>query len=104
MAISVFLEQAIGDMGGIYMKKKMFKFDEDGYTDAPKDIEEAMRETAHEKIIDDLPRPEELILKQSKTSVPLDSQVINHFKEYAKQHNTQYQTAINDFLLSHISR
>jgi uncharacterized protein (DUF4415 family) len=84
------------------MKKLIF--DADGYTKTPKDIAEAIEES--EEIEDFLPPPEELILKQSKTSVSLalDSQVVNHFKEYAKQHNTQYQTAINDFLLSHISR
>ncbi|MDR0823347.1 MAG: hypothetical protein LBN20_06190 [Endomicrobium sp.] len=77
-------------------------FDKDGYEAAPKDTLISLQNP--EIIIDDLSAPEQLIRKEHKTSVPLDSQVINHFKEYAKQHNTQYQTAINDFLLSHISR
>jgi uncharacterized protein (DUF4415 family) len=101
MEIQELLEQGIGGEGGIYMKKRIV------YTDAPKDIEEAMIESMDDDdFVDFLPPPGQIVKKQSKTSVSLalDSQVVNHFKEYAKQHNTQYQTAINDFLLSHISR
>jgi hypothetical protein len=87
-------------MGGIYMKKPIF--DKDGYEDTPEEIKESL--LTAKRIVDDLPRPGHFARKQSRESISIDSQVINYFKEYAKQHNVQYQTAINDFLLSHISR
>ncbi|MDR0823272.1 MAG: hypothetical protein LBN20_05805 [Endomicrobium sp.] len=58
------------------------------YTNAPKDIAKSMMESMDDDdFVDFLPPPEELILKQSKENIPVDSQVVNHFKKYAQEHN-----------------
>jgi uncharacterized protein (DUF4415 family) len=70
----------------------------DGYTDAPKKIAEAIRTSVG--IVDDLPPPCELIFKEPKTkiTIALNNRVVNYFKESAKKSNVKYQTMINKVL------
>jgi len=74
------------------MKKK------NGYSDAPTDIAETIKEA---KVIDDfLPPPEELILRDDtvKVTISLTKKSVDFFKESADKQGVPYQTMIRKVL------
>ena len=77
------MEQAIGEKGEKFMKKKKIK-----YTDEP---------IGKIKIIDDfLPNPKELVLKEetAKVTIFLTKSSVDFFKTQAEKNHTHYQTMI----------
>ena len=76
----------------------------DGYTDAPDDINEALEHSV--PIEDFLPSPEEFILraKKEKITISIDKHSLDFYKAYAKKHNAKYQTMINDVLGSYADK
>ncbi len=74
------------------MKKK------NGYSDAPPDVAEAIREA---KVIDDfLPPPDELIPRDDtvKVTISLTKKSVDFFKESASKKGVPYQTMIRKVL------
>lgn len=74
------------------------------YTDNPElpDIE-------HVKIVDKefLPRPEELVFKESeseKVTLSLDKEIVDFFKHKAKESGASYQKLVRNILRDYISR
>jgi hypothetical protein len=63
MAIFAFLVLGIGGNNRKYMKQKII-YNDDWYTDTPPEVEEAFKYAV--RIKDDLPPPEQLVLKASK--------------------------------------
>lgn len=77
---------------------------DDGYTDAPDDINEALE---HAVIVDDfLPSPAEFIsrAKKEKITISIDKHSLDFYKSYARKHNAKYQTMINDVLGSYADK
>ena len=62
------------------------------YSDAPADVEEALRSAR--KIEDELPPPERLVKGKKSITIRLDSDVV----EWFKQQGGQYQSLINEVL------
>jgi uncharacterized protein (DUF4415 family) len=86
------------------MSKKIIS-DDDFYTDAPPEVDEAF---ARSKRISDnfLPSPEELANATVKKTVTirLDSANVDFFKKAAAENGTQYQTMINELLREYVNR
>ena len=88
----------IGEKEGTNMKKRI------NYTDAPKNVSKALRES---NIVEDfLPPPEELIRKEPKVkiTIALNSGSVDFFKKHAKKNNVQYQTMINEVLDKYVQK
>lgn len=66
--------------------------DDSNYSDAPLDVETALREAV--RIEDTLPPPEKLIRSKQSVTIRLDSDVVEWFKDQGGQ----YQTLINEVL------
>ncbi len=62
------------------------------YSDAPADVEEALKSAR--KIEDQLPPPERLVKSKQSITIRLDSDVV----EWFKQQGGQYQSLINEVL------
>jgi len=94
--------QATGEVGGEYMSKKTSREDnnflDDGYSDAPPEIEAAIRNSI--PIEDFLPTPAELAQRSEKQriSIMLDVDVLGFFRQAAKENGVKYQTMINTLL------
>ena len=74
------------------------------YTNAPQDVEQSLEEAV---IIGEfLPSPAELTRKmeKEKITIAIDKQSLDCFKQYAKTHNTKYQTMINGVLGSYADK
>jgi predicted DNA binding CopG/RHH family protein len=88
----------IGGKGRKYMSKTI------NYTNAPEDIESSLDRAT---IVSDwLPSPEELVRKaeKEKITIAIDKRSLDRFKQYAKTHDTKYQTMINGVLGSYADR
>ena len=94
MAVLEFLVQDIGAKA----KKIMKKVQNDGYTDGPFLLGKQVK--------DFLPRPEELILKESTTkiTITLDSASVNFFKQEADRLNSSYQRMMRNLLTEYANR
>lgn len=83
-------------------RKKTFEFGKDGYTDAPPEVEEALRNAVP---VDDrmFPSPEECakaIRSRHKVHVSMmvDSETVETFRDMAGSQNVGYQTLMNEVL------
>ena len=74
------------------MKKEIDPRADKHYSDAPADVEEALRSAR--KIEDELPLPEHLVKKKQSITIRLDSDVV----EWCKQQGGKYQSLINEVL------
>ena len=77
------------------------------YTDAPKEVDEALDYAIkHNLFITDFPPPEKLIFKQSKikTTIALAKNVMDFFKQQAQKNNTKYQNMINAVLENYVRK
>jgi uncharacterized protein (DUF4415 family) len=68
------------------------------YTDAPRDVAEAM--DVAERIDDFLPSPEYFaeVLAKEKISLNVDRRAVEQFRAYAKEHGLKYQALMNQVL------
>jgi len=82
-------------------------FDEDGYTDAPPEIEAALDHIL-ERGVNNLshlfPPPEMLVRKEEKRKITImiDQDIIAFFKQAAKENGVKYQTMINSQLRNYM--
>jgi len=99
MKISAYSERGIGGKGDTNMSKR-----QKIYTEAPKDISEAILEG--EIINDFLPPPEKLLKKEPKVkiTITLKSGSVDFFKKHARQNNVKYQTMINEVLDKYVQK
>ena len=74
------------------MKKEINPRADKPYSEAPADVEEALRSAR--KIEDELPPPERLVKNKQSITIRLDSDVV----EWFKQQGGQYQSLINEVL------
>jgi len=77
-------------------------FDEDGYEDTPPDVAAAL---ARSRDITHLfPPPEQLAFKteKQKVTIMLDKEIIDFFKQAAKENGVKYQTMINNLLDTYV--
>ena len=79
-------------------KKDYEKVQNDGYADGPVLLGKQVK--------DFLPRPEELILKESTTkiTITLDSASVNFFKQEADRLNSSYQRMMRNLLTEYANR
>jgi predicted DNA binding CopG/RHH family protein len=86
------LEQDIGGKDEIFIMKKT------KYTNAPKDIKEAIESSI--EIEDFLPSPKELIYKEEnvKVTLELSKRSIARFKQYAQKKGFPYQRMIRSLI------
>ena len=77
-------------------------FDEDGYEDTPPDVAAALERSID--ITHLFPPPEMLVLKTEKQKVTmmLDKEIIDFFKQAAKENGVKYQTMINNLLDAYV--
>lgn len=74
------------------------------YSDAPDDINDALD---HGVIVTDfLPAPDKLVFKaeKEKITIAIDRRSLELYREYAKKHNTKYQTMINSVVGSYADK
>jgi uncharacterized protein (DUF4415 family) len=74
------------------------------YTDAPKDIADAL--SVAEAVEDFLPPPEYFteILAKEKISLNIDSVTVRRFRAYAKKNGLKYQSLMNQVLSSYANK
>lgn len=74
------------------------------YTDTPSDIAESLDNAT--VVSDFLPSPTELVSKgeKEKITIAVDKHNLELFKQYAKEHNTKYQSMINGVLSSYADK
>lgn len=89
---------AIGERERKYMSKLI------NYTDAPGDIDEALKNAT--VVSDFLPSPTELVSRgeKEKITIAVDKHSLDLFRQYAKKHNTKYQPMINGVLNSYADK
>jgi len=76
----------------------------DRYTDAPKDIADAI--AVAEPVVDFLPPPEfyaENLVKE-KISLNVDARTLASFRTYARKHGIKYQSLMNQVLSSYAEK
>jgi predicted DNA binding CopG/RHH family protein len=89
---SEYLAPDTGAAEGVFIMKK------NRYTDAPPDIEEAIKKS---EVIDDfLPRPSELVFKEEnvKVTLELSRRSVTLFKKYAGKKGVKYQRMIRNLV------
>ena len=74
------------------------------YTDAPKDIADALN--VAEAVEDFLPPPEYFaeILAKEKISLNIDAATVRRFRTYAKKNGLKYQSLMNQVLSSYANK
>jgi len=74
------------------------------YTDAPKDIADAL--SVAEAVEDFLPPPEYFaeILAKEKISLNIDAVTVRRFRAYAKKNGLKYQSLMNQVLSSYANK
>ncbi|MCL2403631.1 MAG: BrnA antitoxin family protein [Coriobacteriia bacterium] len=80
-------------------------FDEDGYTDAPPEIEKELDHILkYGRDVTHLFPPERLVLKKEKKKITImiDQDIIAFFKQAAKENGVKYQTMINNQLRNYM--
>ncbi|MFT8356037.1 MAG: hypothetical protein ABF780_07155 [Bifidobacterium aquikefiri] len=74
------------------------------YENAPRDIAEAIE---HSVEVDDfLPQPNELLgkINKKRITITLSERSIERFKDFAKKHDTKYQTLISEVVDAYSAR
>lgn len=74
------------------------------YTDVPADVKQSLDEAVI--VADFLPSPDKLTKKteKEKITIAIDKHSLELFKNYAKKHDTKYQTMINGVLGSYADK
>lgn len=92
MVKSEFSEQVIGEKEGVFIMKKI------KYSNAPRDVSEAIKQS--EIIQDFLPLPDELVFKEDniKVTLELSKRSVTLFKRYAKKKEFKYQRLLRNLV------
>lgn len=74
------------------------------YTDVPADVAQSLDDAI--VVSDFLPSPEDLVrrVEKEKITIAIDKHSLELFKDYAKTHDTKYQTMINGVLGSYADK
>lgn len=74
------------------------------YSDAPDEVNEALDNGVI--VADFLPPPDKLVFKteKEKITIALDRRSLELYRQYARKHNTKYQTMINSVVGSYADK